>query len=68
MIHSTEELTATMERIARFQQQVLAVRAASTSAENYRASAGGYLAEIDRMLLEVREYLWSPPASHSAAA
>ena len=66
MIKSNEELKTTMERIARFQQQVIAVRAAATSPEeNYRASAGGYLAEIDRMLLEVRDDLWAPPANLS---
>jgi hypothetical protein len=63
MINSTEELKTTMERIARFQQQVMAVRAVATSPENYRASAGGYLAEIDRMMLDVRDYLWTPPAT-----
>ena len=65
MINSTEELKTTMERIARFQQQVIAVRAVATSPENYRASAGGYLAEIDRMMLDVRDYLWTPPAKPS---
>lgn len=65
MIKSADELKATMERIARFQQQVLAVRAVATAPENYRAAAGGYLAEIDRMMLEVRDYLWAPPAKAS---
>jgi len=65
MISSTEELNTTMQRIARFQQQVIAVRAVATSPENYRASVGGYLAEIDRMMLEVRDYLWAPPAKAS---
>ena len=54
-----------MERIARFQQQVMAVRAVATSPESYRASAGGYFAEIDRMMLDVRGYLWTPPATAS---
>lgn len=65
MIKSKAELKTTMERIARFQQQVMAVRDVATSPENYRASAGGYLAEIDRMMLEVRDYLWAPPAKVS---
>ena len=67
MIKSAEELKTTMERIARFQQQVIAVRAVTTSPDNYRASAGGYLAEIDRMMLEVRDYLWAPPAKEAGA-
>src|SRR4051794_30545105 len=62
MIMSNDELKATMERIARFQQQVIAARETATATENYRTSAGEYLAEIDRMNLEVREYLWAPPA------
>ena len=65
MIKSAEELKTTMERIARFQQQVMAVRAVATSPENYQASAAGYLAEIDRMMLDVRDYLWTPPAKAS---
>lgn len=65
MINSTEELKTTMERIARFQQQVMAVRAVATSPENYRASASGYLSEIDRMMLDVRDYVWAPPTKAS---
>ena len=36
--------------------------------ENYRMSAAGFLAEIDRMNLEIRDYLWSLPAEHPASA
>ena len=54
MINSNEERKTTMERIARFPQQAIAVRDAATLLENDRASAGGNLAEIDPMLLEVR--------------
>jgi hypothetical protein len=63
MIKSADELTTTMDRIARFQQQVIALRAVATSPENYHASAAGYLAEIDRMMLDIRDYLWTPPAT-----
>lgn len=65
MIKTDQELNATLARIARFQQQVIAVRETATSLENYRGSTVGYLAEIDRMTLEVREYLWSPPTNAS---
>ena len=65
MIKSNEQRKTTMERLARFQQQVIALRDAATSPENDLASAGGYLAEIDRMLLEVRYDLWAPPANLS---
>ena len=62
MINNDEQFSASMERIAHFQRQVVALRLKATSDANYRAAAGGFLAEIDRMMLEVREYLWSAPA------
>ncbi len=57
MIRNDQELEATLERIRHFQQQVEKLRQAETNPQNYRLSAGGYLAEIDRMNLCVREYL-----------
>lgn len=64
MIANDQELKTTMERIARFQQLVLQIRATAASPENYRASAGGFLTEIDRMMLDAREYLWLPAVAH----
>ncbi len=61
MIKNDQELEATLERVRYFQQQVERLRKVETSPQNYRLSAGGYLAEIDRMNLEVREYLWLHP-------
>ncbi len=57
MLKNDQELEATLERIKYFQQQVEKLRHAETNPQNYRLSAGGYLAEIDRMNLQVREYL-----------
>jgi hypothetical protein len=57
MIRNDQELEATKERIGYFQQQVEKLRQVETNPENYRLSAGGFLAEIDRMNREVREYL-----------
>ena len=57
MIRNNQELEATKERIRYFQQQVEKLRQVETNPQNYRLSAGGFLAEIDRMNLEVREYL-----------
>jgi len=37
-------------------------------AENYRKSVAGFLDEIDRMNLEIRDYLWSLPTKEPAAA
>ncbi len=62
MIRNNEELAATLERIRRFQRQVEHQRQVETNPENYRLSAGGYLAEVDRMNLEVREYLSLHPS------
>jgi len=62
MIRNDQELEATKERISYFQQQVEKLRQVETNPQNYRLSAGGYLAEIDRMNLEVREYLSLHPS------
>jgi hypothetical protein len=57
MIGNDSELRVTMERIARMQAQVAELRRVETNAANYHAASSGFLAEIDRMQLEVREYL-----------
>ena len=62
MIRTEQELETTLERIRYFQQQVEMLRKVETNPENYRLSAGGYLAEIDRMNLEVRDFLWLHPS------
>jgi hypothetical protein len=62
MIRNDQELEATKERIRYFQQQVEILRRVETNPQNYRLSAGGFLAEIDRMNLDVREYLSLHPS------
>ena len=62
MIANDNELQVTLERITRLQQQVAELRRKETNPANYRLSVSGYLAEIDRMQLEVREYLQLHPA------
>jgi hypothetical protein len=57
MLKNDKELQATLDRIRYFQQQVEKLRQVETNPQNYRLSAGGYLDEIDRMNLLVREYL-----------
>jgi hypothetical protein len=57
MIANDKELKVTLERIAQFQEQVAHLRRVETNAENYHGAVSGFLAEIDRMQLEVREYL-----------
>ena len=62
MIQNDQELEAMLERIRYFQQQVEKLRQVEANPQNYRLSAGGLLSEIDRMNLEVREYLWLHPS------
>ena len=62
MIRNDQELEATKERIRYFQQQVEKLRQVETNPQNYRLSAGGFLAEIARMNFEVREYLSLHPS------
>ncbi|MEX0715004.1 MAG: hypothetical protein WD066_00375 [Planctomycetaceae bacterium] len=68
MIANDEELQTTLERIAWFQQQVAHLRRTETNPANYRAAVSGFLAEIDRMQLDVREYFSVPPAEKAGAA
>lgn len=67
MIKDDQELDSTLERIRFFQAQIKHLRQVETNPTNYRLSAGGFLAEVDRMQLEVREYLSLPPASVAKA-
>ena len=60
MIEGDTELTATLERIRHLQQQLALLRKAETNSVNYRLSSSGFIAEIDRMQLAVREYLSTP--------
>jgi hypothetical protein len=68
MIANDQQLEPTLERITWFHKQVAHLRKTETNAENYRAAASGFLAEIDRMQLEVREYyIFLPPERVGAA-
>ena len=66
MIKNDRELEVTQERIRQFERQAAQIRRTETNPENYRMSVAGFLAEIDRMNLEIREYLWSVPAELSS--
>ncbi|MBI4840146.1 MAG: hypothetical protein HY803_03570 [candidate division NC10 bacterium] len=68
MISSDHELEATLERIRHFQAQLAHLRKVETNPVNYRLSASGFLAEIDRMQLEVREYLSLHPTEQATRA
>lgn len=66
MINNEQEFNTTLERIASLQKQVVHLREVENNPENYRLSVGGFLAELDRMNLEIREYLWSHPRQKTA--
>ena len=68
MIQNEQEYRTALQRIERFQRQIEQLRKTETNPHNYRLSAGGYLTELDRMQLEVREYLWSHPAERTGVA
>lgn len=57
MIANDQELHAMLARIRTSQEQVAHLRITEATPDSYRLSASGFLAEIDRMQLEVREYL-----------
>jgi hypothetical protein len=62
MIVNDQELHTMLDRIRHFQEQVAHLRVAETNPANFRLSVSGFLSEIDRMQLEVREYLSLHPA------
>ena len=62
MIKNDLELQAMLERIQYFHRLVVHMRQAEKDTLTYKFSAGGFLAEIDRMNLEVREYLMFHPS------
>jgi len=57
MIENDKELQVTLDRVRRMQEQVAHLRRTASNADNYSASVSGFISEIDRMQLEVREYL-----------
>ena len=67
MIRNDQEFRVTLERIAYFQQQVTKLREVEDNPTNYRLSVRGYLAELDRMNLAIRDYLWLHPSEIGSA-
>jgi len=60
MINNDNELSVTLERIRQMQDQLAMLRRAENNTVNYRLSSSGFISEIDRMQLDVREYLSTP--------
>ena len=67
MIHTQREFETTIKRIAALQSQVAHLRNVEINPANYHASASGFIAEIDRMQLAVRDYLSLHPTETSQA-
>lgn len=61
MIKNDTELKVTRDRIERLELQISEIRKTETNPDNYRTSVSGFVSEIDRLQLEVREYLMSVP-------
>jgi hypothetical protein len=62
MITNDLQLKTTLQRTAWLQEQVAHLRKTETNPLSYRAAVSGFLADIDRMQLEVREYLSMHPS------
>jgi hypothetical protein len=67
MIANDTELQVTLKRVDRLQRQVAEIRRTEPNPANYRASVSGFVSEIDRLQLEVREYLLSYPVPAASA-
>ncbi|HEV2949155.1 MAG TPA: hypothetical protein VGX70_17400 [Gemmataceae bacterium] len=68
MITNDQQLKTTLDRITWFQNQAIHLRKTESNPVNYRAAVSGFLAEIDRMQLEVREFLSFLPKEKVGAA
>lgn len=68
MIANDIELETTLDRIRWFQQQVAHLRKTEKFPTNYRAASAEFLAEIDRMQRDVREFFSLHPLELSSAA
>jgi hypothetical protein len=66
MIADDQELAVTLARIRHLQGQLAYLRSNETNPVNFGLAASGFLAEIDRMQLEVRDYLSLHPADPRA--
>ncbi len=64
MIKNDIELKGTLERIKHFTDLVSNMRKVEKNPLTYEASAGGFLAEIAKMNLEVIEYLSLHPSRY----
>jgi hypothetical protein len=62
MIKNDIELEASKNRVVRFWKMVETIRQGEKNPSNYEGSAGGFLAEIEKMNREINEYLSIHPS------
>ena len=68
MIENDTELNVTLNRVNKFMDLVINMRKVEKNLSTYEASAGGFLAEIAKMNLEVNEYLSLHPSRYASEA
>ena len=68
MIHNDQELQTTRDRVNWFLSQVASLRQHEPNPDNYHASASGFLSEISKMQMDVREYLSVHPREFGETA
>ena len=61
MIADDTELEVTLKRIERLREQIVHLKQCERNPDNYRSSVSGFVAEIDRHQLDVRDYLMRVP-------
>jgi len=61
MIENDTQLQVTVDRLKRLREQISHLRRTESNASNYHASVSGFIAEMDRMQLEIREFLTVHP-------
>lgn len=61
MIADDTELEVTLKRIKRLREQIVHLKRCERNPDNYRSSVSGFVAEMDRLQLEVRDYLIRVP-------
>jgi tRNA threonylcarbamoyladenosine modification (KEOPS) complex Pcc1 subunit len=62
MIQNDAELEQMRERIDFFMKTIAQIRVKASSPSEYRAFANSYLAEVEKMNLEILEYLKRHPS------
>lgn len=68
MIANDTELEVTLKRTERLREQIVHLKRCERNPDNYRSSVSGFVAEMDRHQLDVRDYLMRVPELHVGVA